>query len=70
MNIVHDKNTGWGITFGKTNEFFDSKKKFFVNGEITIKVKGFLKAQRPKTYIISAPISMKWKIKKEEFKEA
>uniref|UniRef100_A0A914P8D8 Uncharacterized protein n=1 Tax=Panagrolaimus davidi TaxID=227884 RepID=A0A914P8D8_9BILA len=43
---------------------------FFVNGEITIKVEGFLKAQRQTTSIISAPISLKWKNKEEDLKEA
>uniref|UniRef100_A0A914YF63 MATH domain-containing protein n=1 Tax=Panagrolaimus superbus TaxID=310955 RepID=A0A914YF63_9BILA len=68
INYVYEKYVGWGSTCCKTAEFFDSKNKYFVNGEITIKVKGIFKAKRPLIPIISSPISLQWKIKEEILK--
>uniref|UniRef100_A0A914YFE0 BTB domain-containing protein n=1 Tax=Panagrolaimus superbus TaxID=310955 RepID=A0A914YFE0_9BILA len=70
VNYVYEKIGGYGSTCCKTAEFFDSKNKYFVNGEITIKVKGTFKAKRPLIPIISSPISMQWKIKEEILKES
>uniref|UniRef100_A0A914PMW0 BTB domain-containing protein n=1 Tax=Panagrolaimus davidi TaxID=227884 RepID=A0A914PMW0_9BILA len=68
FNYVYDHDHGHGAVLCKTGEFFDYKSKYFVNGEITIKIKGILKAKRPSTPIISAPISMEWKIKEYDLK--
>uniref|UniRef100_A0A914Q195 MATH domain-containing protein n=1 Tax=Panagrolaimus davidi TaxID=227884 RepID=A0A914Q195_9BILA len=51
VNKFFDDNDGWGSVLCKTEEFFDSKSKFFVNGEIIINVKGILKAKRPSTSV-------------------
>uniref|UniRef100_A0AC34F752 BTB domain-containing protein n=1 Tax=Panagrolaimus sp. ES5 TaxID=591445 RepID=A0AC34F752_9BILA len=52
----------------KTVELFESKNKFFVNGELTVRVKGTLKAARSKNTKISVPISMQWRIKEDDLK--
>uniref|UniRef100_A0AC34G618 BTB domain-containing protein n=1 Tax=Panagrolaimus sp. ES5 TaxID=591445 RepID=A0AC34G618_9BILA len=56
------------LFYGKTAEFFESKNKFFVNGEITVRVKGILKAERSQNTKISVPISMQWKIKEDDLR--
>uniref|UniRef100_A0AC35FFC6 BTB domain-containing protein n=1 Tax=Panagrolaimus sp. PS1159 TaxID=55785 RepID=A0AC35FFC6_9BILA len=63
---VYEKSAGHGAYVCKTAEFFNSK--FFVDGELTIKVKGTLKAERPLISKICTPISMQWKIKEEDLK--
>uniref|UniRef100_A0A914PRV5 Galectin n=1 Tax=Panagrolaimus davidi TaxID=227884 RepID=A0A914PRV5_9BILA len=68
LNYVYDCDYGWGDVLCKTEEFFDSKRKYFVDGEITIKVKGIFKAKRPSTSIISASISLQWRIKEYDLK--
>uniref|UniRef100_A0AC34GXQ9 BTB domain-containing protein n=1 Tax=Panagrolaimus sp. ES5 TaxID=591445 RepID=A0AC34GXQ9_9BILA len=45
-NSVHEAYIGAGKRCFKIDEFFDSKNNYFVNGEVTIKVNGFLKAHR------------------------
>uniref|UniRef100_A0A914Q479 BTB domain-containing protein n=1 Tax=Panagrolaimus davidi TaxID=227884 RepID=A0A914Q479_9BILA len=66
LNYVYETATGYGAIFCKTTKFFDLKSKFFVDGEIMIKVKGILKARRSLISKISTPISMQWKIKAED----
>uniref|UniRef100_A0A914QFX0 BTB domain-containing protein n=1 Tax=Panagrolaimus davidi TaxID=227884 RepID=A0A914QFX0_9BILA len=66
---IYETITGRGTCFGETPDFFDAKNKFFVNGEITIKVKGTFKAPRPLIPEISTPISFQWKIKESDLKE-
>uniref|UniRef100_A0AC34FGT8 BTB domain-containing protein n=1 Tax=Panagrolaimus sp. ES5 TaxID=591445 RepID=A0AC34FGT8_9BILA len=68
LNRVYVEYHGSGFKCSKTDDFFDSKNKFFVNGEITIKVKGTLKAEQSFILKISTPISMQWKIKEEDLK--
>uniref|UniRef100_A0AC34G0H1 BTB domain-containing protein n=1 Tax=Panagrolaimus sp. ES5 TaxID=591445 RepID=A0AC34G0H1_9BILA len=63
---VFKRYTGWGIACSKSDDFFMPSKKFFVNGEITIKIQGILKAER--SLKISCPISMIWKIKEHDLK--
>uniref|UniRef100_A0A914Q1I6 MATH domain-containing protein n=1 Tax=Panagrolaimus davidi TaxID=227884 RepID=A0A914Q1I6_9BILA len=66
LNYVYEKSIGHGTYFCKTEKFFNSK--FFVNGELTIKVKGTLKTERPLISKICAPISMQWKVKEADLK--
>uniref|UniRef100_A0A914PQB7 BTB domain-containing protein n=1 Tax=Panagrolaimus davidi TaxID=227884 RepID=A0A914PQB7_9BILA len=68
FNDVYDKHSGYGAELCKTKKFFDLKSKYFVDGEITIKVEGILKAEHSLIPIISAPISMEWKIKEYDLK--
>uniref|UniRef100_A0AC34FRV4 BTB domain-containing protein n=1 Tax=Panagrolaimus sp. ES5 TaxID=591445 RepID=A0AC34FRV4_9BILA len=63
---VYETHEAWGIACCKTVDFFDTNRKFFVDGEITVKVKGFLKAER--SLKIPCPISMQWKIKEDDLK--
>jgi hypothetical protein len=63
---VYEERVGHGTCFCKTAEFFNSK--FFADGELTIKVKGTLKAERPLISKICTPISMQGKIKEEDLK--
>uniref|UniRef100_A0A914Q2A1 BTB domain-containing protein n=1 Tax=Panagrolaimus davidi TaxID=227884 RepID=A0A914Q2A1_9BILA len=67
-NYVYDGHQRHGPFLCKTEEFFDSKSKYFGNGEVTIKVKGIFKAKRPSTSITSAPISLQWRIKEYDLK--
>uniref|UniRef100_A0AC34G585 BTB domain-containing protein n=1 Tax=Panagrolaimus sp. ES5 TaxID=591445 RepID=A0AC34G585_9BILA len=66
FNHVYKKSSGNAFGFCETAEFFDSKNNFFINGEITIKINGILKAERFMVAKISRFISMIWKIKKED----
>uniref|UniRef100_A0A914P9X1 BTB domain-containing protein n=1 Tax=Panagrolaimus davidi TaxID=227884 RepID=A0A914P9X1_9BILA len=59
---------GGGYTW-KTADFFNPKNKLFVNGELTIKVKGIIKVPRPSTPIISSYICAEWKINEQDLKE-
>uniref|UniRef100_A0AC34FEV7 BTB domain-containing protein n=1 Tax=Panagrolaimus sp. ES5 TaxID=591445 RepID=A0AC34FEV7_9BILA len=68
FNHVYEIDEGIGSTLCKTNEFFDLKHKYFVDGEITIKVNGIFKAERSFAPEISSPISMQWKISEEDMK--
>uniref|UniRef100_A0AC34FNX5 BTB domain-containing protein n=1 Tax=Panagrolaimus sp. ES5 TaxID=591445 RepID=A0AC34FNX5_9BILA len=65
FNYVYETHTGWGSTCCKTVEFFESKNKYFVDGEIKIKVKGIFKTERSSIQKSSTPISMQWKIKED-----
>uniref|UniRef100_A0A914QFJ4 BTB domain-containing protein n=1 Tax=Panagrolaimus davidi TaxID=227884 RepID=A0A914QFJ4_9BILA len=47
FDCIYETSKFHGTCFGKTLDFFDAKNKFFVNGEITIKVKGIFIAPRP-----------------------
>uniref|UniRef100_A0AC34FAE1 BTB domain-containing protein n=1 Tax=Panagrolaimus sp. ES5 TaxID=591445 RepID=A0AC34FAE1_9BILA len=60
---TYDSEQAQGISFKK---LFEYGRKYFVDGEITIRVKGTLKVERPLISKISSPISMEWKIKKED----
>uniref|UniRef100_A0AC34GS77 BTB domain-containing protein n=1 Tax=Panagrolaimus sp. ES5 TaxID=591445 RepID=A0AC34GS77_9BILA len=68
LDCIFEKCARHSFPIGKTDEFFDSKKKFFVDGEITIKIIGILKTQKSLIPKISSPISMQWKIKEEDLK--
>uniref|UniRef100_A0A914QS82 BTB domain-containing protein n=1 Tax=Panagrolaimus davidi TaxID=227884 RepID=A0A914QS82_9BILA len=71
LNYVFEDIIGWGKEkICKIDEFFDPKNNFFVNGEITIKVKGIFKSQRLLISIIFTPISMQWKIKEENLRKS
>uniref|UniRef100_A0A914QN68 Uncharacterized protein n=1 Tax=Panagrolaimus davidi TaxID=227884 RepID=A0A914QN68_9BILA len=71
LNYVYNDYYGWGQDkICKIDEFFDPKYNFFVNGGITIKVKGIFKSPRPLVSIICTPISMQWKIKEEDLRKA
>uniref|UniRef100_A0AC35FXC7 MATH domain-containing protein n=1 Tax=Panagrolaimus sp. PS1159 TaxID=55785 RepID=A0AC35FXC7_9BILA len=59
---------GVAISVCKTEEFFEYKSKYFVNGEIAIKIKGIFETECPLIPIVSAPISMEWKIKEYDLK--
>uniref|UniRef100_A0A914QTA6 BTB domain-containing protein n=1 Tax=Panagrolaimus davidi TaxID=227884 RepID=A0A914QTA6_9BILA len=63
---VYEESLGYGTYFCKTAEFINSK--FFVDGELTIKVKGTLKTERPLISKICTPISMQWKVKEADLK--
>uniref|UniRef100_A0AC34FB18 MATH domain-containing protein n=1 Tax=Panagrolaimus sp. ES5 TaxID=591445 RepID=A0AC34FB18_9BILA len=62
---VYETFTGWGSTCCKSDEFFDSKNKYFVNEEVTIKIKGIFKTDKPLFQKTSTPISIQWKIKED-----
>uniref|UniRef100_A0AC34G087 Uncharacterized protein n=1 Tax=Panagrolaimus sp. ES5 TaxID=591445 RepID=A0AC34G087_9BILA len=63
---VYDDEVGYGVEYCKSDEFFESKNRFFVNGEITFKINGILKAERSLVTKISSPISLQWKITEED----
>uniref|UniRef100_A0A914QWN1 BTB domain-containing protein n=1 Tax=Panagrolaimus davidi TaxID=227884 RepID=A0A914QWN1_9BILA len=69
FDYIYETSSGHGTCFGKTLDFFDAKNKFFINGEIIIKVEGTFKAPRPLIQKISTPISFQWKIKEADLKE-
>uniref|UniRef100_A0A914PYZ1 BTB domain-containing protein n=1 Tax=Panagrolaimus davidi TaxID=227884 RepID=A0A914PYZ1_9BILA len=66
---IYEASSGRGRCFCNTLDFFDTTSKFFINGEIIIKVKGTFKAPRPLIPIICTPISFQWKIKESDLKE-
>uniref|UniRef100_A0AC34FQF7 BTB domain-containing protein n=1 Tax=Panagrolaimus sp. ES5 TaxID=591445 RepID=A0AC34FQF7_9BILA len=65
LNGVYERNEGYGNACCKTDEFFDSKNQYFVDGEITIKIKGIFKTHKSLIHKTSSPISMQWKIKED-----
>uniref|UniRef100_A0A914PUR9 BTB domain-containing protein n=1 Tax=Panagrolaimus davidi TaxID=227884 RepID=A0A914PUR9_9BILA len=69
FDYIYETNTVLGTCFGETPDLFDAKNKFFVNGEVTIKVKGIFKAPRPLIPKLSTPISFQWKIREADLKE-
>uniref|UniRef100_A0A914XZS3 MATH domain-containing protein n=1 Tax=Panagrolaimus superbus TaxID=310955 RepID=A0A914XZS3_9BILA len=46
MNHTFDKSKGWGIKCCSTEKLFDSKRKFIVDGILTIRVEGVLKVTK------------------------
>uniref|UniRef100_A0AC34FQ34 Uncharacterized protein n=1 Tax=Panagrolaimus sp. ES5 TaxID=591445 RepID=A0AC34FQ34_9BILA len=65
LDYVYEKYKGYGCKCCKAADFFKPESKFFVNGEVTIKVEGTFEAERPLVMKNSSPISMEWKICKE-----
>uniref|UniRef100_A0A914Q585 Uncharacterized protein n=1 Tax=Panagrolaimus davidi TaxID=227884 RepID=A0A914Q585_9BILA len=61
-SFLYSDEIGFGTMICKTEELFEENSKFFVNDEITIKVKGTLTAKHPSVSIVSYPIYMEWKI--------
>uniref|UniRef100_A0A914PQ74 BTB domain-containing protein n=1 Tax=Panagrolaimus davidi TaxID=227884 RepID=A0A914PQ74_9BILA len=43
LPIVYEKSFGWGTFIDETKSFFDPEKKYFVDGNCTLKVNGILK---------------------------
>uniref|UniRef100_A0A914YM27 Uncharacterized protein n=1 Tax=Panagrolaimus superbus TaxID=310955 RepID=A0A914YM27_9BILA len=68
FNYVYQAYNGRGNSCCKTADFFETKNKYFVNGKVTIKIKGTLKTERSLIQKISSPVSMQWKIKEEILK--
>uniref|UniRef100_A0AC35EW97 BTB domain-containing protein n=1 Tax=Panagrolaimus sp. PS1159 TaxID=55785 RepID=A0AC35EW97_9BILA len=68
-SFLYSTETEFGTMICKTEELFEENSKFFVNDEITIKVKGTLIAEHPSVSIVSYPIYMEWKICGANFKD-
>uniref|UniRef100_A0AC35G6G0 MATH domain-containing protein n=1 Tax=Panagrolaimus sp. PS1159 TaxID=55785 RepID=A0AC35G6G0_9BILA len=68
LNHIYQYDSGYGSMLCEADEFFDSKSKFFIDGEMNIKVKGTFKCERSSKSMILQPISMQWKITEKDLK--